>query len=288
MRVPRWVGFVLLGFLVGLASAETEAAAPQLPPTALILYDSSPPYGWMGELYAVQLANLLGHFPMEWTIRPVEDYAPGQVENYRVTFYLGSEFDNPLPAAFLSDVMTTERTVCWIGYNLWKIAWDEFYWWNPAFTARYGFQFAGVDNSGFPEVLYKGESLSKDVLDPDIGATVILDPGRATVLATAHRPAAGPDPEASWPYVVHSDQLWYVADVPFSYISEEDRYLAFCDLLHDVVGIDHPVSHRALIRLEDVDATANPNDLQGVANYLHSRHVPFQVAVVPMYKDPLG
>ncbi len=225
---------------------------------------------------------------MAWTLEPVESYTAGEVENYAVTFYLGVAFDNPLPSAFLSDVMATERTVCWFSYNLWQIAWNDAGYWDPAFSGRYGFQFAGVDSSGFPEVQYKEESLVKDLADPDVGATMILDPNLAEVKAIAYRPATDAQPGASWPYVVHSGNLWYFADSPFSYVSEEDRYLVFCDLIHDIVGIDHAPSHRALIRIEDVDPIAHSSDLKSVADYLASQRAPFEVATIPVFNDPLG
>ena len=47
-------------------------------------------------------------------------------------------------------------------------------------------------------------------------------------------------------------------------------------------------SRRALIRIEDVDPTCDPRDLRGIADYLYSQDVPFQVAVIPVYADPLG
>ncbi|UCC67880.1 MAG: polysaccharide deacetylase family protein, partial [Armatimonadota bacterium] len=289
MRRGRWLCLVLVSCLA-LAWLSANAAEPstQNPPQALILYDSAPPYAWLGELHALQIANLLGHFPVEWTIEPVDGYLAGEVEDYSVTFYIGDIFDNPLPGAFLSDVMTTEKTICWFKYNLWQIAWDEDGYWDPAFTSRYGFQFAWVDASGFPEVLYKDQSLVKDLSDPDLGATVIVDPDQAEVRAVAYRPGPSIDASASWPYVVHSRNLWYFADTPLTYISEEDRYLVFCDLLHDIVGIDHAPSRRALIRIEDVDPTCDPADLVAVADYLYSQGVPFQVAVIPVFRDPLG
>lgn len=255
---------------------------------ALILYDAASDYGWVDELHAMQVANLLGHFPVEWEIAPIEDYVAGEVEDYSVLFYIGGIFDNPLPAAFLSDAMTTERTVCWFGYNLWQIAWDEQGFWDQAFTDRYGFQFAGIDGTGFLEIQYKGQALLKDLSDPDIGATIILDPNRAEVKALAYRPPTETEPEASWPYAVHSGNLWYFADTPFSYASEEDRYLVFCDLIHDIVGIDHAPNHRALIRIEDINPTVALTDLDAISDYLSSRGVPFLFSIIPVYEDSLG
>ncbi len=291
MSGPWWLRSILSLCLIGLTAALLPvgaAADAPVPPNALILYDSIEPYGWIGELHAILTANLLGHFPLDYTIQPVEDYTPGEMEEYGLTFYFGTDYNNTLPEAFLSDVMSTDRTVCWLGYNLWQLAWNPDQSWNRQFTDRYGFQFAGVDSTGYPEILYQGESLSKDQNDPDIGVTLILDPDRAQVLAEAHRPATETEPEATAPYVVHSGNLWYFADTVMTYMSEESRYLVFCDLIHDIVGIDHAVRHPALIRIEDINPTSDPGELKRVARYLRRRRVPFQMAVIPVYKDPFG
>src|SRR5467141_1165090 len=90
------------------------------------------------------------------------------------------------------------------------------------------------------------------------------------------------------PYVVNSSNFWYVVDIPFAYISEEDRYLIFADVLHDIIQRDHAQSHKAIIRLEDVDPTYDTQTLRQTADYLHSEQVPFAVAIIPKYLDPHG
>jgi uncharacterized protein YdaL len=87
---------------------------------------------------------------------------------------------------------------------------------------------------------------------------------------------------------VRGGNFWYVADSPFSFIGEEDRYLVFADVLHDILGIDHPESHRALIRIEDVSPTTPPALLRAVADCLAEEQVPFVVSVIPVHTDPLG
>ena len=96
--------------------------APAPAPAALILYDSSGTYGWIGAVHARNLASLLGHFPYTYTILPVENYTAGQLNNFTAAFYLGTVYDNPLPAAFRSDVMTSTKPLVWFGYNLWEVA----------------------------------------------------------------------------------------------------------------------------------------------------------------------
>jgi len=92
----------------------------------------------------------------------------------------------------------------------------------------------------------------------------------------------------SIPYVVYGGNLWYVADLPFSYVSEEDRYLVLCDLLYDILGITPPNTQRAIYRIEDVEPTADPAKLRAIADYLSSRNVPFAASVIPVFADPFG
>ena len=52
---------------------------------------------------------------------------------------------------------------------------------------------------------------------------------------------------------VRARNLTWLADNPFTFVNEEDRYLAFADLLFDVLAPRTPERHRALVRIEDVD-----------------------------------
>jgi uncharacterized protein YdaL len=279
----------LAAAFLALAPARTAGTA-ELPSTnpsgVLILHDSAGEWGWLGALHARSLANLLGHFSVAYTIWPVEQYSAGQIERFKTVFYLGVIYNNPLPAAFLQDVMRTTRTVCWFRYNLWQIAWDARNYYAPAFEARFGFRFLGLDRPGYARVSYRGQWFTKFAGDPEVGLTKVVNPGICSVPAFAFPPEDAPG--ESGPYIVQGANLWYVADFPFSYVTEEDRYVAFADSLHDILGIQHPESHRALIRIEDVSPATSPEALRAVADYLFSENVPFLVSVVPVYLDPSG
>jgi uncharacterized protein YdaL len=88
--------------------------------------------------------------------------------------------------------------------------------------------------------------------------------------------------------VIRSGKFWYVADMPFSYIGPRDRYLVFSDLLHDMLGINHPETHKALVRLEDVGALVSPQAMRTLTDYLYGKRVPFSIATIPYYVDALG
>ena len=260
------------------------AAATKPKPTddVLVLYDSSGQYGWVGEMNARFLVNLLGHFPQTYQMMPVERYVPGDALRFRAIFYLGDNYNNPLPIAFLQDVMATTRPVCWFKYNLWNLGSSSSF--GTQFETKFGFRFEFMDASGFPQIEYKGETFTKNSLDAELGRSTIISATRARAFATARQlPSSN-----SIPYVVNGSNFWYVADIPFSYISEEDRYLVFADLLHDIIQRDHTPSHKAIIRLEDVDPTYDTEKLHQAADYLNSEHAPFAVAVIPRYLDPHG
>ncbi len=279
----------LLTGLLALAptkSAGAGATPPAGPSGILILHDSTGDWGWLGAMHARSLANLLGHFSVPCTIAPVEQYSAGQIEGYRTVFYLGVVYDNPLPATFLQDVMQTSRTICWFRYNLWQIAWNESRYPVPGFETRFGFRFAGLERPGYTRVLYRGRWFTKNAKDPELGLTEVVNRGACSVPAFAY-PSDGTSGDQV-PYIVQGRNLWYVADVPFSYVTEEDRYLAFADALHDILGIQHAESHRALIRIEDVNPTSSPDALRATADYLFSESVPFLISVVPVYQDPYG
>lgn len=298
----------LLRHLVFLACMVWAAWAPALaqtvPPKVLVLYDSpsGSEYDKIGQIYAVMLRNLLGHFDAQVTMSPVQNYAAGTVNGFDATFYLGSAYDFPLPAAFLSDAATTSKTLVWFKHNIWKLAWDPAY----NFTAVRGLGFSGLRGmnaapSGsnpspgfFDTINYKNKKFVKYYAwdsargvvnaDPDVGITSIQDPAKAATVVTMSNPKTA---ETS-PYVVRSGKFWYVADIPLSFIGPRDRYLVLADLLHDMLGIDHPVSHKAMIRLEDVSAWTTASSMKTLTDYLYSQRIPFSIATIPYFTDALG
>ena len=107
---------------------------------------------------------------------------------------------------------------------------------------------------------------------PASWTTSITDPTKATPSATAVR-ADG----TTFPWGVRSGNLTYLGEIPFSYITPNDRYLAFSDLLFDVLAPATAARHRALVRIEDVGPDADPAELRPIADYLSAKNVPFTV-----------
>lgn len=273
-------------------------------PKALIVYDapSGDAYEKLGFSYAIMLRNLLGHFQAKVDMIPAQSYAAKQIENYDATFYLGSYYNNPLPASFMQDVMATNKTVVWFKYNIWELAWNPAY----TFTQRYGVSFAGLrglnaaptstaPNPGFfDDVSYKGKDFIKQyaynsstgaiLADPDIGVMTVSDATKAASTITIKNSVTG---EVA-PYSIKAGNLWYIADIPLSYIGPRDRYLVFADQLHDILGINHAENHQAMVRLEDVSALVSVANMKTLTDYLYSKKIPFSIATIPLYVDALG
>ena len=288
---------------VALKPAHPPAAAPT-GPAVLIVYDNPPgsEFSKLGMVFGIMLKNLLGHFDSKAELLPVQDYVAGKMKAYDATFYLGSYYDNPLPAAFLGDVAKSKKTVVWFKHNLAQLAWNPAY----GFPARFGFKFSGLrglnalptvadPRPGFFDTIdYKGKSFVKHYAfntatgtinaDPDIGVTKVVDALKARVLVSVSNPQTG----ESAPYVTHSGNFWYVADLPFSFIGPRDRYLVLADLLHDMLGVRHAENHQALVRLEDVGAKVSVQAMKTLTDYLYGKKIPFSIAVIPHYVDPLG
>lgn len=271
---------VVIAVFIGWAPFKASTAVGAPAESALILYDSSGETGWVGGLHAQLLANLLGHFELDHVIQPVEQYVSGQMEEHHSTFYFGTVFDNPLPHAFLVDAALTDLPLCWFNYNLWQLNSTV----PGGLTNWYGFQYNFVDTSGIEEIRYKGESFFKDLGDPDLGNTTVTDTNRVIVPAMTYDPVT----TNTFPYVLQSDAFWFVADSPFSFLSEEDRYIIITDLLHDILDIPHEESHSALIRLEDIAPDFSPQRLKETVDLLTEEQVPFMVSVIPVLEDPLG
>jgi uncharacterized protein YdaL len=233
--------------------------------TTLVVYDTTNTWGWLGELYAIGAGNLATHFG-KVTAEPVVDYVSGQVNNYTTTIYIGSTYNEPIPQTFLNDVLGTTKPVIWIGDNIWQLtgssgsaadtAFETAYGWDPATS-----YFDTADT--IPSVSYKSQTFTRSTLNTGgILAPHITTASQVSVLASANcTTTAGAavncneiaqSTGTSFPWAIRSSNLMYIGEVPLSYMSLTDRYVAFADLLFDDLAPTATPSHEALVRIEDV------------------------------------
>lgn len=265
------------------AGSKSGAGAPGAGSArTLVVYDSTGPYAWLGEAYATLTANLASHFG-SWTAHPVGSYTQGELEGYSGVVYVGSTYDEPVPVAFLDDVLATRKPVIWAYDNIWQLTARQTAT-GGDFAAARGFAWREFDFSAIGEVRYQGTSLTRDASNAaGVMATSITNPRLARPVAEAVRGDG-----TTLPWAVRSGNLTYVSEIPFAYLTHDDRYLAFADLLFDALAPETAARHRALVRIEDVGPDSDPAELRAIADYLASERVPFTVAVYTRYRDPKG
>ncbi|KAA2258836.1 DUF2334 domain-containing protein [Solihabitans fulvus] len=258
------------------SNAAPGASAAQ---RTLVLYDTTGQWGWLGEAYAVEAANLVSH-GSAYVLHPVATYTAGELANYTGAVYVGSTYDEPLPLAFLDDVLSGSRPVLWMNDNIWQLTQRA-----ANFSTQYGWNWVQFDFGNSTTVTYNNVALQRDPLAAPSGLlqTQVVDATRATVLATASGGSGG-----TMPWAIRGGNLTYVGEIPFSYVGPSDRYFAAADLTSQLANPATPSRKRALVRIEDVGADADPADLRAVADYLYSQRVPFTVAVISQYLDPNG
>lgn len=270
---------VLTWLILVSCSWSTEAgpptAAPPAPPAdVLIVQDSAGSPTSTGLVMANNILDLLGHFGLKGRVVSFQEYRAGDVGHHRFVFVSGVD-DRIVqcPQALIADIRSATIPVFWIGRRLGQVADREF-------SEKLGFRAAADEpETGFTSVTYKDRTLIKR--EPWLFPVEVMDTSRVEVLATANG-AKG----ASRPYVVHSGSFWFIADSPAAYTVEGDRYLVFCDVLHDFFRMPHQGERKALVRIEDVSVDSNLTQLRAVADELSQRHVPFQISLIPIFRDP--
>jgi uncharacterized protein YdaL len=266
---------IAVSLIASISIPGVHGALPQPEPEVLVIHDSLAGRLPSGIITGNTVIDMLGHFGLKGKLIPLEHYKAGDIKRHRFVFILGVDEREPsYPSPLLSDIRTASVPVFWISRNLHQLL--AF----PEVQQKLGFNLSSrVRLTGFKSVLYKNKSLPK--ADPTLWGIDILDPSKVQVLATALNVS-----KQAKPYILRSGSFWYCADSPFSYTDEGDRSLAFYDLLHEFFGMPHEDERKALIRLEDISVDDEIEDLRSIADYLYERHIRFQIALIPIFRDP--
>lgn len=283
--VSRWRhGYHALFFLLLLTLLSCAGwSAPKANQPVLIVYDTwqqvpnptkadreAPPVSLAD---AEQLQQLLGHFPYASKRVPLAAYHSGMLAQYPYVFVLGNVKKGVLPVNFLNDVRRYHGSLYWMNYHVGQL--------DAPFLSQLGFAFLRLETEpGYTHVHYHGAELAKgDTITNVIKVTM---PGRCTQLAEAL-------PEKNTgavPYIVRSGNFWYIADSPFSYAADRDRYFAFADTLFDFFDVKVKPRKRAIIRIEDINPETDPGVLRDIANRMAKLRAPFVMSLIPRYQNP--
>jgi len=257
-----------------------------------------------GRVHALFLQNLLGHFPhVQQHVIPIERYQSGDLDRCFAAIYLGTYYNNEVPEAFYRDFAGASRNVVWAGYNIWKYPPETLRkLWGVKYSRLSKLDTASRDEHGhygfFKFYEYKGEQFSKFArwhradskqLIAAFEITVfdvLQERHDAEVISWARHSTSG----KRVPYVLRNRNHWYIGDSPFSFATEDDRYMIFADLLFDILDEPprHPGKRPALFRIEDVHCEIPRWQLQTLTDLLHRKQVPFAMSLIPVFSDPYG
>ncbi len=217
---------------------------------------------------ALQISNLLGHFNIPTYMIPVSLYEKGEIKKYSFIMFAGCQASYDIPDDLITDILESKDRIFWIGNHIEQLLKKDT-------EKKLGIEF--VDKiEGVSIVTYKGILLSKG--NPRLNE--VKTDKKVKIHAWAEKEGR------KFSYIMQNGNFWYIADVPFSYVDGADRYLAFCDILHDFFGEVHATKPMATVRIEDVNPSTKPERIKEIADMLFQMSVPFQISLVPLYVDP--
>ena len=248
-------------FFYPTASAQTSSKKKG---RALIIY-SGDEYR-QGYNVADKIKFYLTHFDVKSDLVTSSDYSENLIGSYKYVFYLGAETEY-LEKSLINDIARTKKKVFWINENVEQLGND--------FMKAKGFEITRKNKTS-NQVSYK------DILLPKPGGKLniatITNASKNVVYASAILPN-----NKKSPYIISSKNFFYIADNPFTKAKEASSYLAFTDILHNMVE-DHPQDRKAVIRIDNINPKTDPSKLKTIIAFLHLSGHPFTLSVTPVYK----
>lgn len=264
--------------LHGEISAESESVPAAHRSSVLVLYPDQGEDPALGELHAVNIANLVGRHA-EAALAAISTYQAHDRDSHDALIVVNSTFGQSVPDALLDDAVNGQGTTMWIQPD--PAAFEAG---APGLAAQIGWLAEAATQKEFPDVLYRGETFTRSPQSTEMVAGIrVTDPDRVEVLAEMQ----SADGERL-PWALRSGRLTYVTESPIPYATEDDRYLVFADILSRTLAPDAPEVHQALMRIEDIGPDADPEQIRTLLAAIEALNVPFAATVYDSYVDPMG
>jgi uncharacterized protein YdaL len=216
--------------------------------------------------------NLLGHFSINnKKLIHVSEYFQNITVDKDYLFLIFEGDNLPVSDSFMREISNFQGKIVWINSYVEKLL--------ELASDKWGISFVCPENRSDWKIFYKGQEFSKE--DPWLNIVEIKDKVLVKVYSWISDSQG-----RQFPYILQSKNLWYIADSPFSYAVEGGRFLILADLLHNILDAYHPLDRKALLRIEDVSPEDDPSYLRKIANYLHREKIPFQIALIPIFRNP--
>ena len=253
----------LLFFMFACAFIPSAAAAEKKA-RVLILYEESTKFG-SNYPFPEAIEGLLGHYNSQISVEKarLNSIMPSQIKKYDIIFYLGTR-DKKIPEDLLQSIATAKKTI-WFDKNIEQLismkGWKD--------TIING------EKSDLPYINYGSKNFS---ISNFIANRIIIPNGNSRIYAYAS------DDKSKLPYIWNRDNIWY-----FSSLQADNPYnIITCDVLHEILKINHPSQRKVLIRIEDVSPNSDPQKLLAITTFLTNAGYPFAIGVIPALSDKSG
>ncbi len=298
---------LLLFLFIFISNQKCSLQAQTSPvPCVQIFYDTAPEgevENHFGRIHALFVQNLMGHFPSwQQKVAPIKTYRRNQLEDCKANIYLGTHFRAEIPKQFLEDFVNTQTNTLWAGYHIWKLDSENLKKiWGVVFKGLSQLDWDSLDSKkrpGFYKLYtYKGEVFEK-YGEYDRKDSKKFNAAFEQTLFELCETRPPNSQVVSWakhnnriemaPYVLNNKNLWYIADSPFSFATEKDRYLIFTDLLFDLLE-ESPLYEKvrpAFVRFEDIHPQIPIWQLDIYTKVFAQAGVPFGISLIPVFSDP--
>ena len=208
------------------------------------------------------------HWSLNIYMKLASEYEQGDIDDFDVLMYIGENYLSKIPKSLINDVNNTDKEILWINYYPWELD-----------SRKLGFKVSGAHSFDFDRISYRGYDFKLNPTDTSL--IEVIDPKKAKVLAWLVDNESG----KSIPAIVNAnDNFLYVSYLPLA-VPYLDEPIPFFNALHETFG-HHEKDSEALLRLEDIHAESDFDDLAMINELLKEKRVLPHLAVIPVYVNP--
>jgi len=267
IRIKGWcVSFLICIFLPFFSyNKQIEAQQPnQGGPKVLVIFSSK---NEKIDEHQRMLDLLLSHYSSNISFRSTKDVIEEDLKDIEYLFYYG-HYREVIPKEAVSLISSFQGTVVSIGYNFEQL--DE----------KYHFIKQLSDQVNIDQIILNNNQNDKlNIQSKQIVNLQLVDKDHTKVLVW------GKDGTNQYPLFVQNNQTFYLASneltPPLSF--------PFAEILHDVFDTHHRNHEKqyGYIRLEDIHPLVDPEPLMEIAKLLDKKNIPYMIAVIPVYTNPI-
>lgn len=254
------------------AATNSKATSPKA--KVLIVYDRKTIFGYSTDFVSTT-SELLGAFNTKVDTINITDYKSSTLDHYDYVFIISIN-KGLSNKALLTDLGKYKKKICLIGDGI-----ESFLNSNNQYDLKY----LG-DKPNCNQVFYSNKRdpiLSYDKMDKfylqnyGIFPTVKITSDAVKVLSYVS------DGTNYYPLVVNQGNFWYISVLDDNVILQ---YI-FSDILNDIFQKTKFAPSQTFIRIEDVHPFTDQKKLRAIADYLYSEKIPFIIALIPTYVNPV-